>query len=191
MRADRRDPQGSLRVARHTARRAREDGKLRQGVVYHRRVATVRVVAETSVPPGRVLAAAHDFSERRAEVFPAVSVKQMEVHDLRDTSADVTEGTRAGPILNWERCDYDWSQPDSVKATVKDSNIYESRGSSWEIKASPKGDGSQVEMIWARNFKRNPKGLFFGTVFRLVGQPIFNREGRHILENLEKLEKGA
>ena len=83
---------------------------------------TIRVVTDSSVPATSVLGAARDFSAQRAEVFPAVSVKRLEVHELMDTSADVTEGTRAGPIVNWERCDYDWSQPGSVKATVTDSN---------------------------------------------------------------------
>jgi hypothetical protein len=53
-----------------------------------------------------VLEAARDFSERRAEVFPAVSIDHMTIHALADTSADVTEGTAAGIGVNWERCRY-------------------------------------------------------------------------------------
>ncbi len=30
-------------------------------------------------------------------------------------------------------------------------------GSSWEIKATPKNEGSQVEMIWIREFQRTGK----------------------------------
>ena len=45
----------------------------------------------------------------------------------------MAEGTRAGPLgVNWERCDYDWSRPGRVSAPVKDSNVYEPAGSSWE-----------------------------------------------------------
>jgi hypothetical protein len=152
-------------------------------------VPTVHVVAETFLPPDRVLEAAYDFSERRAEVWPAVSVKYLEVHELGDTSADVTEGTRAGPIVNWERCDYDWSQPGSVKATVTDSNVYEPGSSSWEIKATPRNGGSQVEMIWVRDFKEGPRGRLFGALFRRAGKPLFGRDARHMLKNLENLEK--
>jgi hypothetical protein len=43
-------------------------------------VTTIRVGVETTVPPDRVLYAARDFSERRAEIFPAVSVAKLEVH---------------------------------------------------------------------------------------------------------------
>jgi len=150
---------------------------------------TIRVVADCSVPPDRVLLAAHDFSERRAEIFPAVSVPKLEVHQQSGTSADVTEGARAGIGDNWERCEYDWSQPGSVIATVKDSNVYAIPGSSWEIRAIPNATGSQVEMTWVREFRPGPRGRIFGTAFRLVGNRIFNKYGRDTLENLENVER--
>ena len=153
---------------------------------------TIRVVADTTLPPDRVLYAARDFSERRAAIFPAVSVAKLEVHAQADSSADVTEGTRAGIGDNWERCDYDWSQAGSVIATVKESNVYDVPGSSWEIKATPADPGSRVEMIWIREFQRNARRrTIFGTAFRLLGTRIFNKYGRDILTNLEKLEAGA
>jgi hypothetical protein len=153
-------------------------------------VATIRVVSDTTVPPDRVLYAARDFTPRRAEIFPAVSIPKLEVHTKGETSADVSEGTRAGIGDNWERCDYDWSRPGSVKATVKESNVYAVPGSSWEIKATPKDGGSHVEMLWVREFRRNARGRVFGTAFRLLGNRIFNKYGREILRNLEKVEAG-
>lgn len=152
---------------------------------------TIRVVADTSVAPDRVLEAARDFSERRAEVFPAVSVNKMTVHELGETSADVTEGTRAGFGDNWERCRYDWSQPGAVTATVTDSNVYAFPGSRWDLKAVATNGGSQVEMAWVREFQRSPRGRIFGTVFGLVGKPIFSKYARDVLKNLENLEKGG
>ena len=148
-------------------------------------------LAPSSLAPERLLEAAHDFSARRAEVWPAVSVPRLTVHDRGDTWADVTEGTRAGPVVNWERCRYDWSQPGSVTATVIDSNVYAVPGSSWELKAKPGDDGSSVEMIWARKFKSGPRGRLFGTAFRLVGARVFGRYAREVLENLERLELDA
>ena len=150
---------------------------------------TVRVVASTSVAPGRVLEAARDFSERRAEVFPAVSIDHMTVHALADTSADVTEGTAAGIGVNWERCRYDWSQPGEVTATVIDSNVYAFPGSSWQLRAVPSGEGSEVEMTWERKFQRRPRGMFWGTLFALLGKPIFGKYAKDVLANLEQLEK--
>lgn len=150
---------------------------------------TIRVVADCSIPPERVLEAARDFSERREDVFPAVSMKRMAVHADGETSADVTEGTRAGVGINWERCDYDWSRPGVVTATVTDSNVYAAPGSRWEIRAGPRdGGGSHVEMDWVREFRRNARGRIFGTAFGLFGQRIFDKYGREVLANLEQLD---
>jgi len=151
-------------------------------------VTTIHTLTMSPLPDTQVLAAAHDFSERRAEIFPAVSLEYFEVHELGDKWADVTEGTRAGVGINWERCLYDWSQPGSVIATVTDSNVYGVPGSSWELRATRDGNQSRVEMIWVREFRRGARGAIFGTLFRLVGKPIFARYVRDTLENLRKLE---
>jgi hypothetical protein len=153
-------------------------------------VATIRVVVQTSVAPSHVLAAARDFSDRRAKVFPAVSVDRLVVHELGDASADATEGTAVGPFgANWERCRYDWSQPGSVKAPVTDSNVYAVPGSSWEISVSPGDGGSRVEMVWERKFRGNPRGILFGTAFRAFGKPIFSKYAREIVTNIERLNE--
>ncbi|MGH2974245.1 MAG: SRPBCC family protein [Solirubrobacterales bacterium] len=149
----------------------------------------IRAVVETPLAPEAVLAAAHDFSGRREKIFPAVSTKRLQVHDRGDSEADVTEGTRAGPIVNWERCRYDWSTPGSVKALVTDSNVYDPVGSYWEIKATPDSAGSRVEMIWAREFRSGPRGRFFGFLFGKLGARIFNKYAKDVLENLEKLKQ--
>ncbi len=149
----------------------------------------IRVVTDSPLPAERVLAAARDFSRRRVDVFPAVRVEHFEVHDLGDDWADVTEGTPAGIGINWERCHYDWSQPGSVKATVTSSNVYAVPDSSWELHATPTVAGSRVEMIWRREFTSSSRGRVFGTLFRLIGKPIFGRYARETLENLRQLEQ--
>jgi len=78
-----------------------------------------------------------------------------------------------------------------VSAPVTDSNVYEPARSSWEIRATPHGDGSQIEMIWERQFKANARGRIFGTLFRTVGKPIFRRYAREVIENIEKLDRGS
>ena len=47
----------------------------------------------TMFAPERVLDAGRDFSERRADVWPNVTFKHLEVHERGETFADVTEGT--------------------------------------------------------------------------------------------------
>ncbi len=149
---------------------------------------TIRVTAETPLAPEQVLRAARDFSSRRAEVFPAVSMERMEVHELGDTSADVTEGTSTGIGVNWERCHYDWSREGIVTATVTDSNVYAVPGSSWEITARLKNGATEVEMAWIREFRHGLRGRLFGTAFRLFGNRIFRGYGQNVIENLERLE---
>jgi hypothetical protein len=151
-------------------------------------MATVHVTTHSHLSTDRLLAAGYDFSARRAEIFPAVSTKYFEVHKLAEASADVTEGTPAGVGVNWERCHYDWSTPGSVTATVIDSNVYLPGSSSWELRATPTEDGSTVDMIWAREFKPDTRGRIFGTLFRLVGKPIFTHDAKRIVRNLERLE---
>jgi hypothetical protein len=152
----------------------------------------IKVQADSTLPPERVLHAARDFSDQRESVFPAVSVKRMNIHEMGLTSADVTEGTRAGPIVNWERCQYDWSTAGRVIATVTDSNVYATPASKWEITATPNEEGgSHVEMIWTREFKRGPRGRFFGTLFRLVGNHIFRGYALTTIKNIEQLERAG
>ena len=102
---------------------------------------TIRVAAKTSLPPERVLDAGRDFSGRRADVWPNVKVKHLEVHERGETFADVTEGTWVVGLF-WERCRYDWSQPGMVKATVVDSSVFEP-GSTWELRATPLRPGER------------------------------------------------
>ena len=149
---------------------------------------TIHITTHSRLAPERVLAAGYDFSARRAEIFPAVSTPHFEVHELNQTSADVTEGTPAGVGINWERCRYDWSQPGSVKAIVTNSNVYQPARSSWELRATPAKSGSNVEMIWIREFTHNARGRIFGTLFKLIGKPIFTREAKHTITNLERVE---
>jgi hypothetical protein len=149
---------------------------------------TVRVVVESSLPADRVLGAAHDFSSRRPEVWPNVAPDLFTVHETGETSADVTEGGRAGPLVAWERCDYDWSTPGSVKATVTDSNVYTAGESSWEIRAAPTAGGSRVEMTWVRGFKWNLTGRVLAIGYRLAGERLFTPDARKMLGNLERLE---
>ena len=75
----------------------------------------VTVSAETSASPEQVLAAARDFSEHRAQIWPNVEAKRLEVHERGDTWAVVTEGTMVVGVF-WERCRYDWSEPTQLTA---------------------------------------------------------------------------
>jgi hypothetical protein len=149
-------------------------------------MATVHISMLSRLAPEHVLAAGYDFSTRRAEVFPAVSLEHLEIHERGDGSADVTEGTPAGIGVNWERCRYDWSTADAVTATVIDSNVYEPGSSRWQLLAGPAAGGTRVEMVWVREFLPGARGRIFGTLFKLLGKPIFSHDAKRILRNIER-----
>ena len=145
---------------------------------------TIKVSAETTSAPQRVLEAAHDFSNRRADVWPNVSAKHLEVHDSGENFAEVTEGTWIVGLF-WERCRYEWAQPGSVKATVLDSNVFE-RDSTWELRASSRDGGSAVEMVLNRGFRRGPKGRIGSALNHAIGKWAWGSALRSALAAVEK-----
>lgn len=147
----------------------------------------ITITLDTQLPTQTVLASASDFSSRRSDVFPAVEAKHFVMHSVDGQTADVTEGTGTGIGSSWERCLYDWSTPGLVTATVTESNVY-GPDSSWRMTAEPASGGTCVEMSWIRRFKRTPRGVVFGTAFRVIGRPMFRRYAKQIIANLEALE---
>jgi hypothetical protein len=150
-------------------------------------VPTVHVVDHTPVAPERVLEAARDFSERRAEMWPDVHVEHLEVHQTGATFADVTEGNPWPIGYVWERLRYDWSEPGALKGVVTDSNIFKP-GSTWEIRATPADGGSRVELIGVRRL-RGFKGWLLAPVFPLgLAKRTVAEHLRHFLAALEDEE---
>src|SRR5688572_25768383 len=110
-------------------------------------VPRVDVVVTSSASPEHLLEEARDFTDRRAELWRDVYTEHLTVHERGETWADVTEGNRWPIGLVWERLRYDWSEPDVLKGTVVESNIFKA-SSKWEIRATPADEhGSRVEVI--------------------------------------------
>jgi hypothetical protein len=150
----------------------------------------VHVVDETTVPPGRVLEAARDFSDRRADLWPDVHVEHLEVHEQGATFAEVTEGNPWPMGYVWERLRYDWSVPGTFRGVVTDSNIFKP-GSTWELSAQPSNGGSRVEIDAVRHLrgiKGNILWPFFplGLAARTVADHL-----RHFLAALEEQEASS
>jgi hypothetical protein len=143
----------------------------------------LHLAADSSAPPERVLAAARDFSERRPELWPNIDPKYYEVHEVGDTYAEVTEGTRFLGSA-WARERYDWSEPGVVRATTTDSNIFK-RGS-WQLTATPRDGGSRVEVINDRQMK-GLKGGVIGVAMRL-GKRVLTG---HLKQFLSAVESGS
>jgi len=153
-------------------------------------VPTVHVVEETRVVPERVLEAARDFSEQRAEMWPDVHVEHLEVHAVGETFAEVTEGNPWPIGYVWERLRYDWSAPGSVKGVVIDSNIFKP-GSTWEISATAADGGSRVEVIGVRH-PRGFKGRLLAPAFPLgLARRTVAEHLRHFLAKVEEQQPGS
>ena len=74
----------------------------------------------TTVTPEQYVAGLTDFGPGRSKLFGNSADEYLKVHRRSRTDADVTEGS--GGV--WERLHYDWSDPDHVKLTTTDSNMF-------------------------------------------------------------------
>ncbi len=144
----------------------------------------VRIVDATTLTPDLVLAGARDFSEHRADLWPDVHLEHLQVHELGDTYADVTEGNPWPIGIVWERLRYDWSRPDAVRGVVIDSNLFYP-GSTWELWATGTPQGSRVELLADRRL-RPVKGWLTYPFFPLgLARQSVAAHLRHFLSTLE------
>jgi len=133
-----------------------------------------------------ILSATVDFSERRPEIWPAISRKFYRVHDLGDCCAEVTEGSDVmGGV--WARERYDWSQSGVVRATVQESNIYK-KGGVWELRALPNGSGgTHIEVLNHRQAK-GLKGHVIGAMLQLSGRKMLAKSLAQTVAIVERVE---
>jgi hypothetical protein len=113
-------------------------------------MARVELDIDTPLSPERVIGGLTDFSERRPEIWPGIHPSLYEVRSLGDTWAEVKEGSRAPGMTVWAVERYDWSVPDTVTWTVKESNFC-TPGSSVSAQVRPgPGGGSRIHVTWNR-----------------------------------------
>src|SRR5262249_17355640 len=80
---------------------------------------------------------------------------------------DVTEGS--GGV--WERLEYDWSNPNHVVATTKDSNAWGGKSShTYDLTVQPDGT-TDVDYTVVRDGK-NLRGHLFAGLFATVGKGV-------------------
>jgi hypothetical protein len=145
---------------------------------------TVTVTDTSPASPEQILEAAHDFSPRRAEMWPDVHLEHLQVHESGDGWAEVTEGNPWPIGYVWERLRYEWSEPGSVLGIVIASNIFHA-GSSWEIRATEEAGGSIVNLIAVRHLKG--KGWLLAPFFPLgSARKTVAQHLRHFLEYVEE-----
>jgi hypothetical protein len=144
---------------------------------------TINAAAETSAAPETVIAAALDFSDRRAEIWPNVKAGHFEVHARGETFTEATE--YLWPLGFYERCRYEQPRPDQVRATVLDSNVL-SPGSTWELTVIPIAGGSRVETVFQREFPRTIRGRIAWLLNHVGARRFMPSDLRHALARIEE-----
>jgi hypothetical protein len=133
-------------------------------------MSTIRLHQTASLTPEQYIAGLTDFSPGRSKVFSNSADNKLEVHSLRPTEADVTEGS--GSV--WERLHYDWSNPDRVVLQTTDSNTW-GGASGYTYTFKPLADGkTEVDVVIVREGK-NAKGRLLGLVLGTVGKGVLGK----------------
>jgi hypothetical protein len=105
----------------------------------------------------------------------------VKVNARGDTWADVTEGSAGGV---WERLRYDWSQPQVMRLTTLDSDIW-GLGSGWTYTLAARPDGgTDVDLVVARR-GRNIRGRVAAGLVALAGRRVLGRDLRRTLRAIE------
>jgi hypothetical protein len=144
---------------------------------------------ESSLSPDEVVCALTDFSERRPQMWTGISPRYYKVFSVEETTADVREGTKQGPINVWARELYDWSTPNTVTWTVKESNFC-TPGSYVRADIRPRpGGGSVIKSTWHRT-PTSLSGRFIFAVMKLSRGKAIESSMRKGLSNYER-EYGA
>jgi hypothetical protein len=136
--------------------------------------------AGTTSTPEQFIAGLTDFGPGREEVFPNSADSYLKVHSKGARQADVTEGS--GGI--WERLQYDWSDPSSVKLTTTDSNVFGGEsGYTYTLTQQPDGT-TDVDVVIVREGK-NLKGRVLSG---LIGTVAKGKLGKWFVNSVKAIE---
>src|ERR1700758_5449967 len=126
---------------------------------------TLHFHQSTTSTPEQFVAGLTDFGPGRSEIFPNSADSDLTVHHKGARDADVTEGS--GGV--WERLHYDWSDPNHVKLTTTDSNMF-GGASGYNYTLTRQSNGmTDVDVVIVREGK-NFKGKVLAGVLGTVGK---------------------
>jgi hypothetical protein len=132
----------------------------------------VEIDVETAVEPARIRAALLDFSPGRPEIWPGIAPSFYEVYEVGETTALVREGTKTPGMTVWAKERYDWSDPNTVRWTVQESNFC-APGSYVQATIQPReGGGSRVHIEWSRTPTSFTGRLVTFVIMASKGKPV-------------------
>ena len=119
----------------------------------------------TTSSPEQFIAGLTDFGPGRSEIFKNSADSYLKVHHLGLHDADVTEGS--GGV--WERLQYDWSDPNRVRAKTIDSNVFGgASGYRYTLTRQP-NETTEVDVMIVRDGK-NLRGLVLSGLLATVAK---------------------
>ena len=141
---------------------------------------TIHLHQTTGLTPEQYIAGLTDFGPGRARIFPNSADEYLQVHQLSNTEADVTEGS--GGV--WERLHYDWSNPNQVVLTTTDSNIWGGASGHSYTFTRHLDDSTDIDVEVIREGK-NLKGRLLGFVLRTIGRSVLEKAFQNSVRAIE------
>jgi hypothetical protein len=136
---------------------------------------TVHCEVDTDVSSEVIREALLDFTEQRTKLWSQLDPSTYKVHWVKETSAEVTEGSPHPRV--WSREHYDWSHPTRITWTAVESNFcLPGSHVSMDLAPRPEG-GTTVAVTWERT-PSNLKGSMSIGVVRLGGTA--SSDGLHV-----------
>jgi hypothetical protein len=132
----------------------------------------VEVDIDTTLPPERVREALLDFSDRRPDIWPGLERSLYEVYEVGETSADIKEGSRLPGTTIWAREHYEWSEPDTVRWTVVESNFCTPGSRVYATLHPREGGGTRIHLDWDRIATTFGGRLMFFLITATKGRPL-------------------
>ena len=143
-------------------------------------MSTIHFHQTTTSTPEQFIAGLTDFGPGRPELFPNSADSYLKVHHQGTHEADVTEGGRG----TWERLHYDWSDPNDVRLTTTDSNVFGgASGYTYTLTQQPNGT-TDVDVVIVREGK-NLKGRVLARVLGTVGKNVLGKAFAYSVKAIE------
>jgi hypothetical protein len=134
----------------------------------------------TTATPEQFVAALTDFGPGRDKLFPNSADAYLKVHHVGAHEADVTEGSSG----IWERLHYDWSDPNHIKLTTTDSNLWGgASGHTYDLRRQLNGT-TDVDVVIVREGK-NLKGRLFAGFIGAVGKGTLRKAFAKTIKAIE------
>jgi hypothetical protein len=143
-------------------------------------MSTIHFHQTTTSSPEQFIARLTDFGPGRSKVLSDSADSYLRVHHVGARDADVTEGS--GGV--WERLHYDWSDPNHVKLTTTDSNMFGGpSGYTYTLTRLPNG-ATDVDVVIVREGK-NFKGRVLSGVLGTIGKRSLGQEFANSVKAIE------